>query len=210
VTTDIVTVAFRAHVSGCNSGSPAIVTSTDEVVGVVTHAGCQGSPFGANYATGLGLTTFRTALQALQQGRVAGTTSVFGQGCGAAFGTPALGFGGFPDLGGSVTVQVAGLNPNTSELGILLFGFSDTTWSGGTLPADLGPSGMPGCQLLVRPDVSTPLFSNFGSNSHALAIPNLGAFLAAVLFTQYFAFDVSATTPVPAVTTNGGRITVGN
>ena len=200
---------YFVTVTGCNSGSPVIhAVLADQVLGVVTHAGCSGG--GSNYGTGFGWAPLWNALAALRQNRVAGTTAIYGQGCAGGAGVPALGFSGFADLGSTVTVQMSSLEPTTSQPGFLLFGFGNASWNGSALPLDLGAVGMPGCQLLVAPAVSTPLFSNGGACSYALSIPNATTLLATTLHCQFFALDPTAANAAQAVSTNAGRIVAGN
>src|SRR5262249_54342780 len=195
--------------TGCNSGSPAIHAVTDQVLGVVTHAGCSGGA-GNNFATGFGWAPFYNALQLLRQNRVAGTTTAFGAGCAGGSGAPVLGCSGLPALGGSLAVQMSGLEPTGSNLGLLAFGFGDFSWNGTLLPIDLLPVGMPGCFLRIAPVVSVPLFSSAGACSHTLAIPNSVTVLAATIYCQYFSLDPTAPNAAQITTTNAARITFGN
>ncbi len=200
---------FSVHVSGCNSGSPVIDLGAQRAIGITTHAGCTATG-GSNYGTGFGLTALRTALANLVMSRVAGSATAFGQGCGGAFGTPALGFAGIPDVGQALTIEVAGLNPTTSEFGTLVFGFSSTAWSGGSLPAPLAPYGLVGCTLYTSSDAAVFLPTNFGSTSYVQQLPNHPSFVAMPIHCQYFALDASAQNPVGGVASNAGRIRIGN
>jgi V8-like Glu-specific endopeptidase len=209
VTANTALLSFVVTVTGCNSGSPAIHAVTDQALGVVTHGGCSGSS-GNNFATGFGWAPFFNALQLLRQNRVAGTTTSIGAGCAGGSGVPALGFSSFPDLGGALTVQMSGLEPIGSNLGLLAFGFSNFSWNGTLLPLDLLPVGMPGCFLRMAPAVSVPLFSSAGACSHTLSIPNSVTVLAATIYCQYFSLDPTAPNAAQITTTNAARITFGN
>lgn len=202
-------LSFAVTVTGCNSGSPVIYTGTDRVWGITTHAGCTATG-GANYGTGFGHSGLAAAVASLQQSHRAGGTSVFGASCAGGFGAPALGFTGVPDVGQTVAIDVGGLNPNGTQSGVLLLGFSASVWSGGSLPASLAPMGMPGCTLYVRPDATVFLPTNGGSASFAQALPNDPAWVGVALYCQYLAADASAGNAAQAVATNGGRILIGN
>ena len=116
--------------------------------------------------------------------------------------TPLLGNSGAPQLGGSYAVTLSDEAPNS--FAVLASGVSDTTWSGGALPAPL--PGAPGCSLLVDPLVlaSRPT----GNASVSFSVPNNGALVGTEVFHQWFVLD-----PVNAiglVTSNAGRARVGN
>jgi hypothetical protein len=76
-------------------------------------------------------------------------TSVFGSGCPSS--GPRIGRSGSLGAGSTFTVNVSGVAPNRPAC--LVVGISDTVWAGGALPLDLGGAGLPGCFLLVSPDV---------------------------------------------------------
>ena len=201
-------VGFQVHVTGGNSGSPVIDAGTGIAIGIATHAGC--GSVGYNLGTSLGLASLATALQQVMVHRTAGSLATFGQGCGSGAGTPAIGFAGVPDLGQTVMVQVQNVDPSASRFGTMLFGFSQTQWAGGALPAALGPYGLQGCVLLVSGEVSAGLFTNFGNVAWPLAIPNAPALVAMTVYCQYFASDPAAPNLAQLVGSNGGRIAVGN
>jgi len=200
---------FDVSVTGCNSGSPVVLASSGEAWGITTHAGCTATG-GTNYGTGFGLPALAQAITNLAQSHVAGSATAFGQGCGGGAGAPMLGFLGVPDVGHSLSIEVANLNPATSAFGTLVIGFSDTQWAGGSLPAPLAPFGMPGCTLYASGDALVFLPTNFGANGYVQVLPNVPAFVGAVLFTQYLALDASAGNPARMVASNAGRIRVGN
>ncbi len=82
----------------------------------------------------------------------AGTiTPIGGAGCAGSAGVPVQTVGGQPDL--EETVLYAIESTPTSAIAIALFGFSNTSWAGAPLPADLAPIGAPGCILRTEPSV---------------------------------------------------------
>ena len=62
--------------------------------------------------------------------------------------------------------------PTAVRMTGILFGGSNKSWAGGTLPHSLSVLGMPGCDLLVDPLVSLGATAANGKASLPLAIPN--------------------------------------
>ncbi|MCC7066201.1 MAG: hypothetical protein IT456_25630 [Planctomycetes bacterium] len=88
------------------------------------------------------------------------------------------------------TMQWVGHTMHPNGVGFLAVGFSDTAWSGGSLPSDLGPVGMPGCSLLVSPDVFTLSFADgSGVTRVPLTLPGSTGFVGLVLFGQWAVQD---------------------
>lgn len=88
------------------------------------------------------------------------------------------------------TMIFAGIGLPANAAAVLLFGLSDTSWAGGTLPVDLGVFGMPGCPLLVRPDAM--LFGaadGAGAVSLPLTIPWRPSLLGLSIYGQLFVQD---------------------
>lgn len=80
-------------------------------------------------------------------------TDRFGGGCSGRGAIPALDLVvGQARIGGWMTVQAAPLLPNTVPG--MLFGTSNSTWGGRSLPLSLAFAGLPGCDLLVAPDIA--------------------------------------------------------
>lgn len=134
-----------------------------------------------------------------------------------AFGTACAGHTSPPELsvdalapariGAAMLWQGAGLRPN--GLVILVEGLSDTTWSGGVLPQDLGFVGMPGCPLLVSPDASRwAIATASGEATFALPLPNSPSFLGLALFGQLAVEDPTRNAAGLAVS-RGVRVVVG-
>lgn len=88
------------------------------------------------------------------------------------------------------TMRWTGGNLLGSAFGFLAIGLSDTVWSGGSLPTDLGFVGMPGCPLQVSPDVTTLAFADAGGNAQVLVgLPAATGLIGTVLFGQWLAQD---------------------
>ncbi|MGE0142546.1 MAG: DNRLRE domain-containing protein [Planctomycetota bacterium] len=100
---------------------------------------------------------------------------------------------GRPQLGSSFTFGTVGLISG-STFGVL-FGTSNQSWSGGTLPWSLAPLGFPHCDLLVAPDIATN-FGALASNSFDLVVPlpSINALEGASLYMQAVAVP-----PIPSL-----------
>ena len=90
------------------------------------------------------------------------------------------------------------------ELAVLVSGASNTTWSGGSLPAPF--PGAPGCDLLVDPVVLDMRITPNASVS--FSVPNNVALEGAELFHQWGVLD--AVNSAGIVLSNGGRARIGN
>jgi hypothetical protein len=117
-----------------------------------------------------------------------------------AFGAPCAGHATPPALGvdplapASIGRQMdwvgSSLLPNA--LAFLVLGFSDAVWSGGPLPYDLGPVGMPGCPLLLSPDAALLAFADGGGALRVgLRLPAAPNLIGMALFGQLFAQDAA-------------------
>ncbi|MBM4062773.1 MAG: hypothetical protein FJ265_17010 [Planctomycetes bacterium] len=202
-------VCYRADTTGGNSGSPVLLETTGQVIAVHTHGGC-GNGIGENSGTSTARADWTAARQAALALRVVGGFRTFGQGCGGAFGVPALTFGGVPELGRLFTVRVANLNPAPGLLGILLIGFSDQQWSGGALPASLAPLGMQGCSIHVSDHGVAGMPAAYGQALRSYLVPSSPGWLGASLYYQYFGLDPTSGTAVGAVASNAGEVRFGN
>jgi len=149
----------------------------------------------------------------LQEITTPATYQPFGTGCsGALAQAPRLAadlqWNAAPVLGGLFFVLLDRLPPSQLVFGFL--GTDDTQWSGGSLPAPLAPAGMPGCNLLVRPDSTVGL--GFGSAGGAKAwitsIPN-DAGLLGVVFFQQAAVLAPGANAAGVLWSNGGQGIVG-
>lgn len=137
----------------------------------------------------------------------------FGAGC-AGVGRPAPFLGAetsinaVPVLGGSFTLRVDGVPP--TQRAWLALGISDANWSGTGLPFPLGMLGMPGCELLVSPDILEPIGAAGASGRvwSTLVIPGGVEFLGARFFVQSLVLAPGAN-PAGVLWTNGGRGVIG-
>ena len=134
--------------------------------------------------------------------------SSYGTACPGRQGLPTLRSIGLPTLGTTTFEFEVGNLPSWTLVGLQL-GFSDTRWSGGPLPFDLTPSGMPGCVLLQ--DMQLGHLANNGAAAaveFATPIPASAAFAGLRFFAQGFIHDPTAN-PVGVIATAGLRVDVG-
>jgi hypothetical protein len=78
-----------------------------------------------------------------------GSIAYFGSGCGPSGGVPDLTVHGTPELGSTLSFQLA--NVPGGRLALLCVGLSRTSSGGTSLPYHLGPLGAPGCYVRVDP-----------------------------------------------------------
>lgn len=132
----------------------------------------------------------------------------YGAGCAGALGAPHLDAlpGTEPDIGTTFVARVSNM-PGPAGFGIFVAGFSNTTFGTFTLPLDLTPFGLTGCNLLTSQAVSEVILSSGGIATWGLSIPNNPAFTGTVLFNQAFVYDPPAN-PAGLTTTNGRRMNV--
>ena len=71
----------------------------------------------------------------------------------------------------------------------MIFGASNTTWSGNKLPLDLGFLGAPGCSLNVSFDL---LLSLGGGSQFKVAVPNDTKLLGVKFYMQAYSADSTA------------------
>lgn len=91
-------------------------------------------------------------------------------------------------LGGTLTTSVT----TSSAMAILTMGFTDQTWSGGTLPLNLTPYGIAGCFLHTSPDAAVFAVGQGGRVSFAVPMPMAQGLLGLPFFQQAFAVDPAA------------------
>ena len=141
---------------------------------------------------------------------VAAGYTPFGSGCPGSVGYATLGQQSVvPALLGS-TVAATINNLPSPAIAVMVTGFSKTDWNGSPLPASLGSIGMPGCDLLVRPDILevVPISSNYAS--YGLQIPNSAVYLGFELHHQGLVFDAAAGNAFGAIMTNAASIVIGH
>ncbi|MBK8095793.1 MAG: trypsin-like serine protease [Planctomycetes bacterium] len=202
-------LSYATDTTGGNSGSPVILESSGQVIGVHTHGGCS-STGGANSGTSAARTDWTAARATTLALHTVGGFSTFGAGCGSPSGVPAMAFTGIPEISRSFTVRVTGLNPSGSQFGSFVLGFSTTMSTLGPLPLGLGGLGLQGCTLFVANDVADSASTSAGQAQRTYTIPNAASFVGTDNFFQYFALDPTAPNTVRAVASNAGRVRVGN
>ena len=130
-----------------------------------------------------------------------------GKGCPGASGIPSLFPTGQPLVGGSLTTRLAYATGNS--LCLFLLGFSNSSWNGVPLPADLSAQGAPGCFLRVSADgVNAGTTDAFGTAAIAYGIPANPALLSLTLEQQALSFDATANA-LEFAFSNAGTLTVG-
>ena len=91
------------------------------------------------------------------------------------------------------------------QFGLLLIGFSNSSWQGNSLPLDLGPHGLPGCFLLTSPDLNQFLASGLGQAGFSFTVPASPSLIATSTYFQYLVTDPGVAASVPAVLSSGWR-----
>ncbi|MCA8964367.1 MAG: hypothetical protein H6838_10870 [Planctomycetes bacterium] len=132
----------------------------------------------------------------------------FGSGCAGSLGVPSLqpGAASVPQPGGVATVDLDNL---PQSVAILAAGFSRTLAGTQPLPLSLQPFGMPGCDLLVSPDVNVLLLGNNHAATWYLPLPPAPGLLGVEFYVQALAWDPAANAAGVTVS-NGGRCRIGN
>lgn len=118
-------------------------------------------------------------------------TALGGAGCPGSAGTPVQTAGSQPDLEETVVYTVDSAPAGT--IAIAMFGFSNTSWGGTPLPADLGPIGAPGCVLRTEPSVMfAGLVSGSGTMRQHIVIGTDPATIGVVWYSQFLVLDPPA------------------
>ncbi|MCA8974344.1 MAG: hypothetical protein KDC98_06455 [Planctomycetes bacterium] len=112
---------------------------------------------------------------------------VFAPGCAGANGIPTFVESGPAYVNSSYVIRMQSF-PSPRGLTVGLFSPSRSSWSGGPLPHDLTSIGMPGCQLLVRPDVLVPLVSS----SWQIGLPGEKSLIGLTIYLQAMTLDAAA------------------
>ena len=136
---------------------------------------------------------------------VEGNYVAFGNGCAGSAGVPTLTALTQPLVGTTLQVEVDGM---PADLGAMITGFSNQMTLGGTpLPANLGPAGFPGCELLVDPITTETLFGTSGTAVWALSIPSATSLVGLRFYNQAAVIDIAA--PGGVIFSAGGDARVG-
>jgi len=128
----------------------------------------------------------------------------FGSGCPGSVGVPDL-RADAPWLGSSWSLELD--NVPTTTFAVFTGGLSNTVWNGQPLPLSLAPSGLPGCNLYVRPDTSALLPVTNGSTTLTLSIPNSPSLEGVAVYFQALVFDPGVNA-AGAVGSNAGTATI--
>ena len=141
---------------------------------------------------------------------VAAGYTPFGTGCPGSAGYATLGQGFVvPALLGSALVSEIHNLPNAA-IAVMVMGFSKTAWNGAPLPASLAAIGMPGCDLLVRPDLLDPMPINGNSATYLVQLPSDPSFLGYEIHQQGLVFDAAAGNAFGAIMTNAATAVIGH
>ncbi len=132
----------------------------------------------------------------------------YGQGCSGTAGSPFLQpqTGSVPSIGATFRVDLTSIP--TTAVSVFAVGFSDTAWTGGSLPMALDALGMPGCVLLASPDQLFFATANSGVAQLSLVVPNDANLVGLQFFMQAMASDAAANA-FGAVLSNAGAGTLG-
>ena len=123
----------------------------------------------------------------------------------APFSTPELSNQGDPIINATYDILLTGARPFSVALTVM--GFSDTTWTGGALPAQF--PGAPGCSLLISPEATLMFFTSIqGNSTFVVPLPNNSGIVGIDLFHQWLILD--SANPLGVVSSNAGRATIGS
>ena len=132
----------------------------------------------------------------------------FGNGCGGSGAQPVLHAMTQPTLGTIFRMRVSGLTAAVgSTFGAI--GFDDELWLGNTLPWDLTPLGMTGCELLVAPTITKLLPATSPILAWNEPLPNNSALLGLGLYMQAFV-ALTGANPANALATRALEAVVGS
>jgi hypothetical protein len=115
---------------------------------------------------------------------------------------------GTPVTGGSFDVAL--MSARASRVGVLIMGFSNTTWGAIPLPFHLAPLGAPNCYLRVSFDLTwgALVTDAYGEGKFTYVIPNNPGLWGLRWHNQWLVVDTGANA-LNIVTTWGGTATVG-
>ena len=134
-------------------------------------------------------------------------STLLGAGCAGSNGTPTHAATGTPDVGGSVSYNLA--NAPANALCLAMFGFGNQAWNGAPLPLNLAVVGAPNCLLRIDAVILEPGFASAGgTRSHPLSFANNPALVGARLYSQYLVYDPPANA-FDWIITNAVRTTLG-
>ena len=139
---------------------------------------------------------------------IPGSYSTFGSGCASTALPTALSATTLPKINTTFTLRVSNLQPFYP--GLLLFGFSNSTWNGVPLPLDLSFLGMKGCNLLVSWDLQVAFYAgpSGGTWDLPLPIPKDPTLEGVTFYNQAWVLDPKANA-FGVGTSNGGKGVIG-
>jgi hypothetical protein len=94
-------------------------------------------------------------------------------------------------------------------IALSMFGFTNQTWNGASLPVNLAVVGAPGCLLRIDPAISYTVVTNgSGTGTFPVAFANNPSLIGALLYSQYLVLDPAANA-FGFTVTNAVRTTIG-
>jgi hypothetical protein len=130
----------------------------------------------------------------------------FGSGCAGSAGVPRLDAESLPWIGSALTLRLSNLPPQMPAA--LNLGFSNSAWGALSLPFPLTGIGMPGCWLLVSPDVLCSIPGTSGTTTFRIQIPFDPSLVWVSFHNQAIVLDPGAN-PLGLTTSNGGTSRIG-
>ncbi|HLU40257.1 MAG TPA: trypsin-like serine protease, partial [Planctomycetota bacterium] len=193
-------MAYRTDTTGGNSGSPVILESTGQAVGVHTHGGCTASGTGNNWGTAFTRADWQAAVASIRALKNPGSYAVFGTGCGNGT-PPRLTNSGFPDIGRSMSIDVTNCPPSAPVS--ILFGAREAT------PIDLSFLQMPGCLLFTTIEFAALVSADArGRATLQTSVPNAVGLVGQKVTNQAAVGDPGANAGGIAMS-NAGESTIG-
>lgn len=128
---------------------------------------------------------------AWQDRRPGASYTSYGAGCAGTLGVPTLAAAAaspVPVLGSTFSLAIGNL---PAGIGLVGFGFSNTSWNGLPLPLPLTAYGIPACSLWASPD-STGLVLGSPTATWSLSIPNWSGLFGMPFYNQAFSLDAGA------------------
>lgn len=198
--TNSTALGYRTDTTGGNSGSPVILESTGQAIGVHTHGGCSSNNTGNNSGTAFNRPDWVAAVASIRALKRPGSFAVFGSACGAGT-QPQLTNSGFPDIGRGMSVVVT--NAPAAAPTVVLFGVREVS------PIDLSFLRMPGCSLYTSVLAAPVVLANgVGTASLAFTVPG-DTGLMGTKVTNQAAVASQAANAAGVAMSNAGESTIG-
>lgn len=133
------------------------------------------------------------------------SVATFGSGCAGTFGTPAVStLGSVPVMSSTYTIQVSGMPWNSPAF--MCLGWSNTSYGGAALPANLGFIGAPTCSLFVSIEALSLVPNILGVGIWQIQVPSI---VGARFYNQAAVLDIQANA-LGLVLSNAVESTIGN